>query len=183
MMLKNRTSISKSGGVNSLLLTVIVLLMIAGAVAGSVFASKISGQEEWVVDYLSNSRADAFKSGVICNLAIVGVIFISGFVPIGLIVIAAATAAKGFIASCTVTACVKLLGIKGYITAFQTGFISLVFSTFAVAFIAMQGVRNAGRGIKGKGQSQDDKGDYFTSFMIAVALTIFGGAVNAFLLK
>lgn len=161
-------------------LTVIILMIIVGAVLGSIIGVEVEGNEDWFWDYINNSPQQFFRRNTIVNLIILVIVFVGGFTSAGLPFAMVGTISKGIIASVPITACVKLYGISGYFIAAEKGMINNLISAIAITIISMQSIEMSSLKRNGKKDKDSDK-LYSICFCVCAAAIIFGAAIDGFL--
>ena len=178
--MKKGTLYDRSRDINVPRLAAIIMLIIIGAVIGSLIGVGVEGNEDWLWDYMNNSPQQFFRKNAILNLIIVVVVFMGGFTSVGIIPIAVGVISKGIIASIPVTACIKLYSISGYFIAAENGMVSNIITTTAITAIAMQSLEMSVLIRNGTKDKYADK-LYALYFCACAATIIFASAVDGFL--
>lgn len=143
-------------------------IMTAAAVIGSYFAS--GAGERWF--FLTRA---GFKNLLIFDLAVLLVIFLSGFLPRGSIIALMALAVKGFRLSAAATICIRLYGTRGYffsIPAFLGGLLS-------VTGITLLSMRAIDLSVEKRYNNIKADRSFFAALFICAALCAAGAAVSS----
>ena len=181
--MNNRTGILRENGttVNGARLAVITAVMSAGGLAGSIYAIKAASDEYFTLSGMCGT--ELFKWLVIINLAPVVAAFLSSYFGYGAVISVASAFCRGFVFAMPLTYSIRQNGLDGYYGAFS---LCGILSVFAVIIMSMHAIEVSAmrRGGTYRGKALDEHAkNIFLLMVCCAAAIVFGGAMDAFLLK
>ena len=176
---KNRFADNRDDNITRLI--IITIFLVCGAIIGSFIGAEVSGEEDWIWEYLHISHQQFFRRSTIINLILLLVVFLGGYTPLAFISAAAVSVFKGFIAAMPITSVVRLYGVSGYFIASEKGMICNLTSLLSILIMSMLSLelscsRRNNRFISEMGKV------YALSLCICATIIIFGAAIDGFLL-
>ena len=181
--MNNRTGITREGNeaVNIPRLVIITVVMALGGVAGSIYAAGVLDADYFNLSNMYGS--ELFKWLVILNFAPVFAVFLSSYFGYGAVIVVASAFCRGFTFAVPLTDKVQDYGLSGYYGAFS---LCGILSVFAVIIMSMHAIEVSAmrRGGTYRGKALDEHAkNIFLLMVCCAAAIVFGGAMDAFLLK
>ena len=172
------------------------IFLIVGIVIGSVLVNRLDGSEGYsivkyfsplidYIDYGDQLSLDLFKASLISNVKFTIVIWLSGFIFIGMIIIPLMMALKGISIGMTVGYLIKEFGIKGFTFALSgllPHYLILLPGILAICAIGLSNAK-ANSNLQGnslKKINQINLVEYSLLFLLFFSIIIMGSLVEAF---
>lgn len=160
-------------------------IFFAGAIIGSFFAASMDIGDGILNSYINigEPTAASLRKIILLDVALMLLIFISAFLKAGMFLPPVAICIKGFFLSLLITTFIKVLGAKGYFTAFFAAFFSGFLALSCMILLGLQAMEISSVRRRFRGRRRPFKIDraYYITACICFITAVLSGILHSYI--